>query len=94
MCLFPFLSLPSWPLRNTVTWSVKKSLSISRRFPPLVAMGTVIFIITPWIGKKPRFCTCSQRRVSACTVEGWEQRTYGDQSALKISLSRLWLLGP
>lgn len=54
---------------NTATWSVKKSLNISRRLPPLVAMGTVIFIITPWMGKKPRFCTCS-RRSEQCSSRG------------------------
>lgn len=56
-----FFPLPSWFLGNTATWLVKKSLNISRRLPPLVAMGTVIFIITPWMGKKPRFCTCRRR---------------------------------
>lgn len=59
-----------WSLGNTATWSVKKSLNISRRLPPLVAMGTVIFIITPWMGKKPRFCTCSRRGVNDAAVEG------------------------
>jgi hypothetical protein len=44
------------------TWSVRKSLRVSRRLPPRVAMGTVIFIITPWMGKKPRFCTCGGSR--------------------------------
>lgn len=57
---FAICPLPSQSLGNTGTWLVKNSLSISRRLPPLVAMGTVIFIITPWMGKKPRFCTCSQ----------------------------------
>lgn len=42
------------------TWSVKKSLSSSSRLPPLVAMGTVIFIITPWMGNKPRFWICGR----------------------------------
>lgn len=48
-------SPPLSGLEGSGTWSVRKSLSISRRLPPLVAMGTVIFIITPWTGNKPKF---------------------------------------
>lgn len=35
-------------------------------------MGTVIFIITPWMGNKPRFWICGQRwwGVSVQSVEG------------------------
>lgn len=40
---------------------MRKSPSISRRLPPLVAMGTVIFIITPWMGNKPKFWICARR---------------------------------
>ena len=59
--LSPNWSLPLSRFRGARTWSVRKSLSISRRLPPLVAMGTVIFIITPWMGKKPKFWICGQR---------------------------------
>lgn len=61
--------------KGSGTWSVWKSFSISRRLPPLVAMGMVIFIITPWMGNKPKFWICDQReeesvRPAAAAVEG------------------------
>lgn len=35
-----------------------KFLSTNRRLPARVATGTVIFIITPWTGNKPKFWIC------------------------------------
>lgn len=69
LLLVPF---PEPAPKGIGTWSVRKSLSFSRRLPPLVAMGTVIFIITPWMGNKPKFWICGQRRwgVSVQSVQG------------------------
>ena len=54
------------------TWSVRKSLSSSSRLPPLVAMGTVIFIVTPWMGNKPKFWICGPRWGGVSTSSsGW-----------------------
>lgn len=77
------LPVPSpWPApEGSGTWSARKSLSMSRRVPPLVAMGTVIFIITPWMGNKPRFWICGEReavRAPAAVGEGrWRTRSTG-----------------
>ena len=56
-----FVPFPVLVPRDTGTWSAKKPFSSSSRLPPLVAMGTVNFIITPWMGNKPKFWICGQR---------------------------------
>lgn len=66
------LSPPHTGPPGTGTWSVRKSLSSSSRLPPLVAMGTVIFIITPWMGNKPKFWICGQSGGGVSTPSsGW-----------------------
>lgn len=44
---------------------------MSRRLPPLVAMGTVIFIITPWTGNKPKFWICGREGGCQCPSSSW-----------------------
>lgn len=55
-----FVPSPVLAPRGMGTWSARKPFSSSSRLPPLVAMGTVNFIITPWMGNKPKFWICGQ----------------------------------
>lgn len=84
---------------GTGTWSVRKSLSISRRLPPLVAMGTVIFIITPWMGNKPKFWICGQRgqesvRPAGAGRRGWRTKSQGRSHPPPARLGSRPLQGP
>ena len=66
------LSPPHTSPRGVGTWSVRKSLSSSSWLPPLVAMGTVIFIVTPWMGNKPKFWIYGPRGGGVSTSSsGW-----------------------
>lgn len=66
------LSPPHTGPRGVGTWSVRKSLSSSSRLPPLVAMGMVIFIVTPWMANKPKFWICGPRWGGVSTSSsGW-----------------------
>lgn len=77
---------------------MRKSPSISRRLPPLVAMGTVIFIITPWMGNKPKFWICARRGEASghTAAAGVEDEVHRDQPAPggRDPRSWAWETGP
>lgn len=75
-----FVPSPVLAPRGMGTWSARKPCSSSSRLPPLVAMGTVNFIITPWMGNKPKFWICGQRGGSVSTPSsswGVEDEAHG-----------------